>query len=248
MAVAAPQLCKIKNRKHLWTLKWDNDLCLKCWASVHLQSCFIFYCSTKFTWHMKWKLSLTIFYLVFSVDNVSLVLVTLFWFFFYESLCGLALLALALFDFLLLLNAYSLNSGMKETPVLEVCETFKVARGMVQALQENAGRFASMVSVFCERLGWYDLEGLIAKFQNRVSFGVRAEIVELTTIPYVKVIVFFQTQLLLLRFGYTYLSVRCLLSRFGGSFIDNFDFIIVTIIIFVSFFSWFLGFSSKSTL
>lgn len=68
----------------------------------------------------------------------------------------------------------------------EVCGAFKVARGMVQALQENAGRFASMVSVFCERLGWHDLEGLVAKFQNRVSFGVRGEIVELTTIPYVK--------------------------------------------------------------
>lgn len=59
---------------------------------------------------------------------------------------------------------------------------------MIQALQENAGRFALMVSVFCERLGWHDLEGLISKFQNRVSFGVRAEIVELTTIPYVKVL------------------------------------------------------------
>lgn len=69
----------------------------------------------------------------------------------------------------------------------EVCEAFKVARGMVQALQENAGRFASMVTMFCERLGWHDLEGLVAKFQNRVSFGVRAEIVELTSIPYVKV-------------------------------------------------------------
>lgn len=79
---------------------------------------------------------------------------------------------------------------IKETPVAEVCEAFKVARGMVQALQENSGRFASMVSLFCERLGWHDLEGLIAKFQNRVSFGVRAEIVELTTIPYVKVIAF----------------------------------------------------------
>lgn len=76
---------------------------------------------------------------------------------------------------------------LKETPIPEVCEAFKVARGMVQALQESAGRFASMVSVFCERLGWHDLEGLVAKFQNRVSFGVRAEIVELTTIPYVKV-------------------------------------------------------------
>lgn len=58
---------------------------------------------------------------------------------------------------------------------------------MIQALQENAGRFASMVSAFCQRLGWNDLEGLVGKFQNRVSFGVRAEIAELTSIPFVKV-------------------------------------------------------------
>lgn len=89
-------------------------------------------------------------------------------------------------------NVILTHACMKETPVTEVCETFRVARGMVQALQENAGRFASMVSVFCERIGWHDLEGLVAKFQNRVSFGVRAEIVELTTIPYVKVSLFLQ--------------------------------------------------------
>ncbi|XP_075107854.1 helicase and polymerase-containing protein TEBICHI-like isoform X1 [Nicotiana tabacum] len=82
--------------------------------------------------------------------------------------------------------ALILSRLVQEVPVVEVCDAFKVARGMVQALQENAGRFASMVSVFCERLGWHDLEGLVSKFQNRVSFGVRAEIVELTTIPYVK--------------------------------------------------------------
>ncbi|XP_057957397.1 helicase and polymerase-containing protein TEBICHI isoform X2 [Malania oleifera] len=82
--------------------------------------------------------------------------------------------------------ALILSRLVQEAPVVEVCEAFKVARGMVQALQENAGRFASMVSVFCERLGWHDLEGLVAKFQNRVSFGVRPEVVELTTIPYVK--------------------------------------------------------------
>jgi DNA polymerase theta len=58
---------------------------------------------------------------------------------------------------------------------------------MIQSLQENAGRFASMVCVFCQRIGWLDLEGIISKFQNRISFGVRAEIAELTTIPYVKV-------------------------------------------------------------
>ncbi|KAL7596490.1 hypothetical protein Lser_V15G27853 [Lactuca serriola] len=82
--------------------------------------------------------------------------------------------------------ALILSRLVQEAPVTEVCEAFKVARGMVQSLQENAGRFASMVSVFCERLGWHDLESLVSKFQNRVSFGVRAEIAELTTIPFVK--------------------------------------------------------------
>ncbi|KAG7540631.1 Helicase superfamily 1/2 ATP-binding domain [Arabidopsis thaliana x Arabidopsis arenosa] len=82
--------------------------------------------------------------------------------------------------------ALILSKLVQEASVTEVCEAFKVARGMVQALQENAGRFSSMVSVFCEKLGWHDLEGLVAKFQNRVSFGVRAEIVELTSIPYIK--------------------------------------------------------------
>nr|XP_043612753.1 helicase and polymerase-containing protein TEBICHI [Erigeron canadensis] len=82
--------------------------------------------------------------------------------------------------------AQILSRLVQEVPVADVCAAFKVARGMVQSLQENAGRFASMVSVFCERLGWHDLEGLVSKFQNRVSFGVRAEIAELTTIPYVK--------------------------------------------------------------
>lgn len=90
---------------------------------------------------------------------------------------------------------------MKEVPVIDVCGAFKVARGMVQALQENAGRFASMVSVFCERLGWHDLEGLVSKFQNRVSFGVRAEIVELTTIPYVKVTRSFSSHYVSIYFG-----------------------------------------------
>ncbi|TQD92506.1 hypothetical protein C1H46_021920 [Malus baccata] len=59
-----------------------------------------------------------------------------------------------------------------------------MARGMVQALQEKG--LHRWLTMFCERRGWHDLEGLVCKFQNRVSFGVRAEIVELTTIPYIK--------------------------------------------------------------
>ncbi|GLJ47488.1 hypothetical protein SUGI_1002420 [Cryptomeria japonica] len=65
---------------------------------------------------------------------------------------------------------------VQEVPLNVVCEDFKIPRGMIQALQESAGRFASMIIAFCERLGWHDLEGSVAKFQNRVSFGVKVEI------------------------------------------------------------------------
>lgn len=102
----------------------------------------------------------------------------------------------------------------------EVCEAFKVARGMVQALQENAGRFASMVTLFCERLGWHDLEGLLAKFQNRVSFGVRAGIVELTTIPYVKV---------LLLANYLSVTVLTRTSLVVSGFYNNFGLVVFII-------------------
>ncbi|CAN6540085.1 unnamed protein product [Malus baccata var. baccata] len=52
-------------------------------------------------------------------------------------------------------------------------------------------KLSKWLEVWCrpykrKRRGWHDLEGLVCKFQNRVSFGVRAEIVELTTIPYIK--------------------------------------------------------------
>lgn len=70
---------------------------------------------------------------------------------------------------------------------MEICESFKVPRGTVQGLQDSAGRFAGMVGAFCERLGWSDMEGLVSKFQKRVSFGVKSEIVDLTEIPFVKV-------------------------------------------------------------
>ncbi|XP_078428981.1 MUS308 and mammalian DNA polymerase-like protein isoform X2 [Wolffia australiana] len=82
--------------------------------------------------------------------------------------------------------ALMLSRLVQEVPMPDVCDAFKVSRGMIQSLQENAGRFAFMVSAFCERLGWHDLGGLVSKFQNRVSFGVRSEIAELTNIPYVK--------------------------------------------------------------
>lgn len=40
-----------------------------------------------------------------------------------------------------------------------------ISESAPSALQDRASRFASMVAAFCERLGWYDLEALISRFQ-----------------------------------------------------------------------------------
>eukprot|EP00198_Chlamydomonas_reinhardtii_P012144 XP_001701481.1 DNA polymerase theta [Chlamydomonas reinhardtii] len=73
-------------------------------------------------------------------------------------------------------------------PLKEVAEKYGLGKekGPLEGLQERAGRFSAMVAAFCERLGWSDMEVIIAKFQSRVWYGVRPEVVALTEIPYVK--------------------------------------------------------------
>jgi hypothetical protein len=39
-------------------------------------------------------------------------------------------------------------------------------KGKLSGLQERAAKHAGMVSAFCERLGWVDLEMLVTKFQS----------------------------------------------------------------------------------
>ncbi|WIA12996.1 hypothetical protein OEZ85_006607 [Tetradesmus obliquus] len=68
----------------------------------------------------------------------------------------------------------------------QVAAAFKLPQGQVEAMQDKAGHFAHTVAAFCERHAWHDMEALVARFQGRVSNGVRAELVALTEIPYVK--------------------------------------------------------------
>ena len=39
-----------------------------------------------------------------------------------------------------------------------------------------------MITVFCRRLGWYQLETLLSAFQSRLSFGVQRELVDLVRV------------------------------------------------------------------
>ena len=40
-----------------------------------------------------------------------------------------------------------------------------------------------MVTAFCSRLGWSNLELLLSQFQDRLQFGVQRELVDLVRLP-----------------------------------------------------------------
>ena len=44
---------------------------------------------------------------------------------------------------------------------------------MLQSLQQAASTFAGMVTRFCSRLGWLNLELLIGQYQERFQFGIQ---------------------------------------------------------------------------
>ena len=50
---------------------------------------------------------------------------------------------------------------------------------MLQSLQQSCSTFAGMVTAFCGRLGWHNLELLLGQFQDRLQFGVQRELIDL---------------------------------------------------------------------
>lgn len=55
-----------------------------------------------------------------------------------------------------------------QTHAQKLDREYGVLRYRAQALQEQAGKYAGMVAKFCQRMGWTDLEGLIARLQVRL--------------------------------------------------------------------------------
>ena len=50
---------------------------------------------------------------------------------------------------------------------------------MLQSLQQAASTFAGMVTRFCSRLGWLNLELLIGQYQERFQFGIQVRTMEI---------------------------------------------------------------------
>ena len=78
--------------------------------------------------------------------------------------------------------ALALQDLVHEVPLNVVTRRYGANRGMLQSLQGSAATFAGMVTVFCEKLGWTNMELLLSQFQSRLSFGVERELCDLVRI------------------------------------------------------------------
>ncbi|MCG8625943.1 MAG: hypothetical protein MJE68_28595, partial [Proteobacteria bacterium] len=79
-------------------------------------------------------------------------------------------------------TALALHDLVHEVPIVYVAWRYGASKGLLQTLQSAAGTFAGMVTVFCNRLGWKNLELLLSQFQSRLMFGVERELCELVQI------------------------------------------------------------------
>ena len=96
-----------------------------------------------------------------------------------------------------------LQDLVKENGLAAVSAKYGASKGFLQSLQSAAGTFAGMVTVFCNRLGWRNMETLLGQFQSRLVFGVEKELCDLVKISVLNG----ARARILYNIGYTSLSV-----------------------------------------
>ena len=79
-------------------------------------------------------------------------------------------------------TALALQDLVQEVPVSSVATRYGASKGLIQSLQSSAGMYAGMVTVFCQKLGWSNLELLFSQFQSRLTFGVERELTDLVRV------------------------------------------------------------------
>ena len=79
-------------------------------------------------------------------------------------------------------TALALHDLVHEVPIRYVARQYGATKGLLQTLQSAAGTFAGMVTVFCNKLGWSNLELLLSQFQSRLLFGIERELCDLVRV------------------------------------------------------------------
>ncbi|KAH0628689.1 hypothetical protein JD844_010112 [Phrynosoma platyrhinos] len=71
---------------------------------------------------------------------------------------------------------------INEVPLKDVANKYSCNRGQLQSLQQSAATYAGMITIFCNRLGWHNMEQLLSQFQSRLTFGIQRELCDLVRI------------------------------------------------------------------
>ncbi|XP_067402091.1 DNA polymerase theta [Emydura macquarii macquarii] len=71
---------------------------------------------------------------------------------------------------------------ISEVPLKDIIKKYSCSRGQLQSLQQSAATYAGMVTVFCNHLGWHNMEQLLSQFQSRLTFGVQRELCDLVRV------------------------------------------------------------------
>ncbi|CAI5797066.1 DNA polymerase theta [Podarcis lilfordi] len=71
---------------------------------------------------------------------------------------------------------------INEVPINDVAKKYGSNRGQLQSLQQSAATYAGMITIFCNRLGWHNMEQLLSQFQSRLTFGIQRELCDLVRI------------------------------------------------------------------
>jgi DNA polymerase theta len=79
-------------------------------------------------------------------------------------------------------TALILNDLVNEHSFASVLSKYGCQKGFLQTLQQSSATYASMITIFCNRLGWFNFELLFNQFQTRLLFGVQRQLLDLVRI------------------------------------------------------------------
>ena len=79
-------------------------------------------------------------------------------------------------------TALILNDLVNEVPFATLLNKYGCQKGFLQSLQQSSATYAHMIHLFCNRLGWFNLEILVENFQSRLTFGVQRQLLDLVRI------------------------------------------------------------------
>ena len=79
--------------------------------------------------------------------------------------------------------ALAVNDLIGEIPIHELTQKYGIEKGALQSLQTSVSMFAGMVSSFCNKIGWSNMELLFRHLEARIESGVRSELIDIMRIP-----------------------------------------------------------------